>query len=229
MYRRPIARLALWRAVEAQHVVSTMNLVDTAREQQLLEDLLEASKPAPPAGSRGLHYLLFTPFRYPPSKRGSRFRGPADPGVFYGADAVRTACAELGYWRWRFLLDSPALAALEPAPQTVFRVVARGSSIDLRRPPYLKQRKAWTHPSNYEPCQRLASRAREEDVAIIRYESVRDPEHGGAAALLSVTAFARRAPIEQETWYLGVTRTLVRWFPARRDGNRGFEFDATRW
>ena len=38
-----------WRGVEAQHVVSTMRLVDTAVEQDLLEQLLEGSKPALPA------------------------------------------------------------------------------------------------------------------------------------------------------------------------------------
>ena len=39
---------ALWRGVEAQHVIATMKLVDNADEQQLLEELLETSKPAPP-------------------------------------------------------------------------------------------------------------------------------------------------------------------------------------
>ena len=34
-----------WRVVEAQHVVSTMALVDTLAEQALLEQLLDDSKP----------------------------------------------------------------------------------------------------------------------------------------------------------------------------------------
>jgi hypothetical protein len=50
--------------VEAQHVVSTMRLVDSAAEQDLLEQLLEGSKPALPPAARPLHYLLATPFRY---------------------------------------------------------------------------------------------------------------------------------------------------------------------
>jgi hypothetical protein len=212
----------LWRAVEAQHVVSTMPLVDTAEEQRLLEDLVDGSKPAPPAAPPGLHYLLSTPFRYPPFGRGSRFRGPADPGVFYGADQIRTACAELGYWRWRFLRDSPDLGTLEPRPQTVFRVGGRGPVVDLRRPPWVRRRKVWTDPDEYGPCQRFAAEARGDGVLAIRYESVRDPEHGGAAALLSPRAFARRAPLEQQTWYLRVTRSLVRWHRAER--RESFEF-----
>ena len=96
-------RHALWRAVEAQHVVSTMALVDSIEEQHVLERLLDETKPSIPAAAAHLHWLLFTPFRYPPPPGGSRFRGPNDPGVFYGADEIRTACAELGYWRWRHL------------------------------------------------------------------------------------------------------------------------------
>ena len=67
-----------------------------------------------------LHYLLATPFRYA-SPIGSRFRAPADPGVWYGAEKERTACAELGFWRWRFLMDATGLDSLGPSPQTVFR------------------------------------------------------------------------------------------------------------
>src|SRR6185369_2691707 len=63
-------RLDIWRAVEAQHVVATMALVDTLDEQHALERILEAGKPAVPAEARRLHYLLFTPFRYAPPPGG---------------------------------------------------------------------------------------------------------------------------------------------------------------
>ena len=46
-----------WRGVEAQHVVSTMRLVDTPDEQDLLETLLEGSKPAMPSTKQPKHYL----------------------------------------------------------------------------------------------------------------------------------------------------------------------------
>ena len=38
-------RLAPWRAVEAQHQVSTRKLVDSADEQILLEELIDGAKP----------------------------------------------------------------------------------------------------------------------------------------------------------------------------------------
>ena len=65
----------LWRAVEAQHIASTLRLVASAEEQLVLERLLERSKPAIPADAADLHYLLATPFRYA-SPIGSRFRAP---------------------------------------------------------------------------------------------------------------------------------------------------------
>ena len=87
--------------VEAQHLASTMKLVDDATQQDVLEMLLEGSKPPLPSSASRLHYLLATPFRYHPLRSGSRFRGPTDPGVFYGGECARTTCAELGYWRWK--------------------------------------------------------------------------------------------------------------------------------
>ena len=90
----------VWRAVEAQHRVATLRLVDTLPEQAQLEQLLETSKPPLPETAQLQHYLLVTPFRYAPRHPGgSRFRSALDAGVFYGADERRTACAELGYWR----------------------------------------------------------------------------------------------------------------------------------
>lgn len=60
-------RGSTWRIVEAQHVASTMKIVDSAAEQEALESLLEAGKPALPDATSGLDYLLATPFRYPPA------------------------------------------------------------------------------------------------------------------------------------------------------------------
>ena len=205
------ARLDLWRAVEAQHVSSTMALVDSVAEQHLLERLLEESKPPVPAPARKLHWLLFTPFRYPPPPGGSRFRGPGDAGVFYGADEIRTACAELGFWRWQHLLDTPALSAMPTKPQTVFRAEIAASCIDLRRAPFVAERNVWAWPDDYSGCQSFARTAREARIGAIRYESVRDPEHAGCCAVLAPEAFARHSPVEQQSWMLSVSREEVVW------------------
>jgi hypothetical protein len=227
-HARPCA-LDLWRAVEAQHKIATMVLVDTLDEQALLESLLEQSKPPLPEPLRRLHWLLFTPFRYPPLPSGSRFRGPAEPGVFYGAEERRTACAELGYWRWRFLMDSPALDAIGPIPQTLFRTPVAGRAIDLRLPPFDARRDAWTDPANYAACQMLARDARNEGIQLIRYESVRDPQSGACTAVLSHEAFAASQPAETESWMLVVARQHVIWRHNSVFDDGAFEFDAAAW
>jgi hypothetical protein len=199
-----------WRIVEAQHRVPTMRLVDTLDEQRVLEDLLESSKPPMPADAKRLHYLLATPFRYAaPPPVGSRFRGIGDPGVWYGADVVETALAEVAYWRLRFLADSPATPDLPPVPHTAFRASVGGSTIDLRAAPFDRQRKQWEDPNRYDATQALARNAREAGLAMIRYRSVRDPEHRAAVAVLTPNAFRKTAPLEQHTWLLKVGRANV--------------------
>jgi hypothetical protein len=220
--------LAAWRAVEAQHRVSTIRLVDTLEEQGELEQLLDGSKPDLPATPAGLHWLLTTPFRYPPLPQGSRFRGPADPGVFYGADTRRTACAELGFWRWRFLLDSPALAALDALPQTLFTAHIEALAVDLRQMPLLKHAAIWTDPHHYAPCQAFARQARDAGVLAIRYASVRDPSQGGCVAVLSPLAFVP-GELNEQAWRLTVTPSRVFWHRDSALHAETFEFETAPW
>lgn len=201
-----------WRAVEAQHVVSTMRLVDNDPvRQQLLEEILEQSKPPRPAATAQLHYLLATPFRYPPSQHGSRFRRWPDAGVLYAARHQRTACAEMGYWRWRFLTASEGLTEIPAAAQMLFSLGAAGVTLDLTRAPLDAWRALWTQPGDYTHTQQLGRAAREAGTAIVRYESVRDPQHGACFAILTPSAIRPLQPTARETWYLTVTRDGVVW------------------
>ena len=221
---------SLWRAVEAQHVVATRALVDSLAEQEVLEAVLAASKPPLPARCAGLDYLLHTPFRYPPPSRGSRFRRYDDPGVWYGAEAARTSCAELGYWRWRFVRDSRGLTRLDGVPHTVFQAVARGRSVDLRNEPFARDAGMWSHPDDYGACQELARTARAGEVQIIRYASVRDPEHGGCGAVLDCCAFSGTGGVRQrQSWFLTVDRQRASWVRsgARAAATYEFLFDQT--
>jgi hypothetical protein len=218
------AQRRLWRAVEAQHIVSTLRLVASVEEQVMLESLLDQSKPPFPPQTRDLHYLLATPFRYS-SPIGSRFRAPADSGIWYGAELQRTACAELGFWRWRFLMDSAALDILGPSPQTVFQAGIDAEMVDLTHAPFKRARAQWTHPNDYGPTQSFAGVAREANVDAIRYESVRDPEHSAAVAVLNPACFKPRKPLVQDIWFLTVRRAAVIW---QRDGAT-YEFDAQEW
>jgi hypothetical protein len=206
-----------------------MALVDSIEEQQVLERMLDAAKPAAPAATTHLHWLLFTPFRYPPPPGGSRFRGSNDPGVFYGADEIRTACAELGYWRWRHLLDSPALTSMPTRPQTVFQVKVETVAVDLRAVPFVRDRRHWTDRDSYARCQRFGRAARAAGVGAIRYESVRDPQRAACCAVLTPAAFVPPVPLEQQTWMLSVARDRVLWQRTHVLEVDTFEFVARPW
>jgi hypothetical protein len=214
----------LWRGVEAQHVVSTMRLVDDAAEQSVLEELLERSKPALPPGAGQRHYLIFTPFRYR-SPVATRFRRPHDPGVWYGAEELRTACAEVAYWKWRFLMDSEALAksALQ-TEHTFFRARARGRCVDLTAAPWKAAARAWTQRSDFRECQALAEAARERALAWIRYASAR--AEGSCGAVLRAEALSLAEPFAQQTWACKTTAAGA-WM--QRAGGERYDFPAANW
>ncbi|XXG30868.1 MAG: RES family NAD+ phosphorylase [Ferrovum myxofaciens] len=219
-------RSQVWRMVESQHIAATMKLVDNRDEQDLLESLLESSKPTQPDDTAGLDYLLATPFRYDPKRGGSRFRAVADPGVFYGAESVRTAGAELGYWRWKFLKDTVDLDRIEPVTHTAFRVEVATLVVDLQRPSFDTDAAIWQHPTDYTLTQQFARTAREADVGGILYQSVRDPQPSWCLALLTPAGFAKPKPhAERQTWYLTVSLHEV---TLRRD-TESMQFSAEGW
>jgi RES domain len=222
---RKTTELTLWRAVEAQHVVATRALVDSLAEQDVLESVLEASKPRLPRECAGLDYLIYTPFRYPPPVHGSRFRRYGEAGVWYGAEAVRTSCAEVGYWRWRFVMDSHGLTRLDGVAHTVFQAVAHGETVDLRKAPFAREATLWSDPDDYGACQGLARVARAAEIQIIRYASVRDPEHGGCAAVLDCRTFAGTGGIRQrQSWFLTVDRQRASWVRSGTRNAATYEF-----
>ena len=201
-----------------------MRLADSLADQMLLEQILEESKPKLPPGAEKLHYLLATPFRYRP-RMGSRFRAPFDAGVWYGAEALRTALAEKSYWRLRFLLDSPRTPDLGPVPHTAFTASIRAAAVDLTARPLDRDRETWTDRTSYAATQAFAAIARQAPVQAIRYESVRDAEHEACVAVLTPAAFQRPAPRHQETWFIAAGRTRVRCLQDLR-GGASWEFSA---
>lgn len=198
-----------WRGVEAQHVVSTLRLVDTVDEQALLEDLLERSKPPLPPSRSPRHYLLTTPFRYRPH-HGSRFRRVGALGVWYGAETLEAACAEVAYWRHRFIADTTAYEDADLLTEhTLFQAQVRGRALDLMASPWRAARATWTHGSDYRQTQALAEAARERGVQWIRYESARAPGHR-CAAVLDVEALSQGdALAPAQTWHCKASREGV--------------------
>lgn len=198
-----------WRGVEAQHVVSTMRLVDDTDEQYMLEQLLEASKPPMPAMKVPKHYLLATPFRYRP-QHPSRFRRAGTLGLWYGAETLYASCAEVAYWRYRFIMDSvPLLNTDLLTEHTFYQAKVEGLAISLMGAPWVAASAAWTHGSDYTETQALADAARDRGVQWICYESVRAPAEQ-CAAVLDVEALEMVDQGKtQQTWHCKATRTAV--------------------
>jgi hypothetical protein len=205
---RPL-QLSPWRVVEAQHQVSTRKLVDSSEEQALLEEMIERVKPPDLTGGR-LHYLLFTPFRYPPLPHGSRFGGRNERGIWYGSEDRRTAFAEIAYYRLLFLEGSRASLGTVETPLTAFTArmrTARG--VDLARAPFDAERRAIASPSSYASSQALGAAMRKAGVEAFRYPSARDARGGINIGAFVASVFGNVKPKSFETWHCAASHDRV--------------------
>ncbi len=212
----------LIRMVESQEQIATHALVDSLEEQALLEELLEIAKPSLPPATRGLHYLLATPFRYPPLKHGSRFGQRHEPSLFYGAIEQGAALAETAYYRFVFWsgMRSPPPRAYLVTEHTAFGAryaVARG--LRLQEAPFLDHQPVLTDPLAYGPTQKLGRDLREAGVDAFEYRSARDPEQGVNIALFHPGCFSQPKPVWQEAWICELRKEQVSFY-AKGHGNR---------
>ena len=201
--------MSAFRMVETQYIAATMRLVDSANEQALLEQMLDDSKPPMPL-LPSVHYLLAAPFRYLPTI-GSRFRSANMPGLWYGAADAYCACAEIAYWRQKFLLDSAGLLNQHLTTEhSMYEAAVSGRAIDLTAEPWRQAAAAWTHTSDYAETQKLGQLVRESNsVAWIHYASARATGHTCAAVFdpLSLTMVTKDSRYEQ--WYCHTTKDSV--------------------
>ncbi len=202
MQVRPIAG-TLYRLVESQEQVATLGYVDTLEEQALLEAMLEETKPPYPDGADRLHYLLKTPFRYPPLKWGSRFGRRHEPSLFYAGCAVEPTLAEAAYYRfvfWYSMAGEPAADRIR-TEHTLFS--ARYNSqvgIRLHEPPFDRFEATLRHPASYAECQSLGTEMREAGIEAFEYRSARDPDARLCVALFSPSAFSSKRPLRSNQW-----------------------------
>ena len=206
--RRSLAVHA-WRVVEAQHLVSTRKLVDSDAEQAVLEDVLETQKPPAPDTTR-LHYLLFTPFRYPPLSRGSRFGARWERGLWYGSEEQRSAFAEVAYYRLLFLEGTRAELGLVQTDLTAFRAPLKTKhGADLTSARFARWADELVSKTSYAATQPLGTAMREAGVEAFRYRSARDVHGGVNIGVIAPQAFAARRPRELQTWRAWATRASV--------------------
>lgn len=207
----------LYRMVESQERVATLGYVDNLEEQVLLEQLLDGSKPDYPArGHADLHYLLATPFRYPPLAWGSRFGARHEPAIFYAGASVQATLAEAAFYRFVFWhsMGAPPPASRLRSEHTLFSVSCRSErGLRLTRPPFDGHRELLRHPADYRETQALGSAMRQAGVEAFEYASARDPLAASCIGLFTPKPFTRRAPGKQQAWFCELTATAVAFMP----------------
>lgn len=207
----------LLRLVESQEQVATNQLVASLARQALLEGMLEATKPRLRKGTESLHYLLATPFRYPPLKHGSRFGTRSEPSLFYGSLETRTVLAEAAYYRLVFWygMARPPAGKLD-TQHTLFGAAYRtGQGLGLQAPPFAEHRAALASPSDYRASQALGTAMRTAGIEAFEFVSARNPQAGINVALFTPKALAKKEPVSQEAWLCELTGERVRFRAAR--------------
>jgi hypothetical protein len=213
-----------FRLVESQEQVATNALVRTLAEQALLEVLIESSKPPLPATAGGLHYLLATPFRYPPLPWGSRFGNRFEPSLFYASRSTDTCLAESAYYRCVFW---SGMATPPPAPldtrHTLFAVALRAErGVQLQHAPFAEFAAALTDRRDYAATQALGTALREAGIDAIEYTSARDPQAGINVALFTPAALGANKPTILDEWLCSTSAEAVTYYSRSGGGFREF-------
>ena len=201
----------LWRVVEDQSEIATMELVETLDEQMRLEELLDATKPSYPETAPD-DYLLATPFRYPPLNWGSRFGARHEMSIFYGSLLQETAAAELAYYRFVFLegveeaFPNPAIRASYDLFSARFKCEP---GLDLTKEPFTAYADTLQHKANYQPTQTLGRELRAAEIQGITYQSARCPKAGLNVAIFEPAGLVSRKPVQMLKCYCEATRSRV--------------------
>ena len=218
----------LWRLVESQEQVATNRLVSSMDESAVLEQLLEGRKPPYPAGTERLHYLLATPFRYPPLPWGSRFGREWEPGIFYGSCDLQTAQAETAYYRLRFwqgMSVPPPSGVLITQHDSFSADYACPTGARLQNPPWAQWQASLTHRSDYSTSQAAGSWLRQQGVEGFEFESARCPQKGINVALFKPEGLHSETPLEVQPWLCETRADSVAF--SSRSSRRGI--DVVRW
>lgn len=185
-----------------------MGYVDSLEEQAILEELIEGSKP----NDRGedYHYLLKTPFRYPPLKYGSRFGHRHEPSLFYGGDSIEAALVESAYYRLVYLTSSKRKITRIPTEHTLLSVdYATASGVKLQDGPFQDYEAQLTDKQSCTVSRNLGSDMRAAGVEAFQYLSARSAEKDVCVALFSPDPFVTKKPTSLSQWLCETTTSFV--------------------
>ena len=166
-------RLTVYRSVETQNTASTLKLTDgNIQEQERLEQLLEEiAKPKIDHASQ--HYLIYTPFRYPPLDYGSRFGSIYEPSLWYGSSNKETTLAESAFYLFNFNRQANIKDTIY-FERTLFSIRCNIKHfIDLAKITKLDQA-LMTSKNDYSYTQKLSKAMRKYEIEAFLYESARN-------------------------------------------------------
>lgn len=224
---RPLAG-TVHRLVESQEEIATLGYVDTLNEQALLESMLDNSKPIYREDLTAYHYLLSTPFRYPPLKWGSRFGAVNEPSLFYGGKTINVTLAESAYYRfifWNSMSGIPIKPQIK-SEHSLFSVNYQSPhGINLQQAPFDHYKKEISSPSQYSQSQPLGSAMRAAGVEVFEYASARDPQQETCVGLFTAHAFKTQKPNNMSTWLCETSAHEVLFKPASSSTIIRFKLD----
>lgn len=217
---------SFWRIVESHAQQATLSYVDTLEEQAILEGMLDNTKPIQPEEVHQpnipvnmpiLHYLLSSPFRYPPLPWGSRFGRVHEPSLLYGAIKIETVLAEAAFYRFVFLnsMDCDTSDAKLNTEHIAFEAQYRTNhGVQLNQAPFTKYQQELTAKNDYSSTQILGTDMRNSQIKVIQYTSARCQQQGTCLALFTpFPLFGHTSgsiqPNTQQQWLCELTANTV--------------------
>lgn len=216
-------KIDAWRIVEDQGRSSTRKMVSTPEEHELLEKMIDRNKPTlkfygDEFAFAGLHYLLFTPFRYPPLKSGTRFGTRTERNLFYSSLDLDTALCEKAFHRLSFLLASEGKIGGKSVNCTAFNVnINTKKGIDLCKKPFSEHRDRIASPLSYSSSQELGSCMRNDGVQAFISYSARSLHNGKNLNAFTPLSFDKNQSIENtfHTYSCYSTKSTVEYYSNR--------------
>jgi hypothetical protein len=184
------------RMVETQENAATTSLVDDLEEQAILEQILDDFKPHYVDGTQDLHYLISTPFRYPPLKYGSRFGAITEPSYFYASESIQTCLAEAAFYRFYMIdgTETPFPKMIQSQHSLFFVQTLSTHVLDLTQIADPRIQKQLTDPESYAFTQKVGDNARKDGADLLRYFSARSQEQGINVAVAKHTVIQSEKP-----------------------------------
>lgn len=186
----------VYRFVETQAEAGTDYLVDDLEELAVLESIIDDFKPPAVTADSKYHYLITTPFRYPPLKHGSRFGTRAQNSYYYASEDMQTCLAEAAFYRFAFFdgMSEPFAHKVRSIHQLFTVATMTPHALDLTDITDKSVSDFLRSATDYHLCQKVGASARQNGYTLIRYNSARS-EPGINVAIDNIAVITSTTPV----------------------------------